>query len=80
MVCSIWNKESHGLFDYESKNSNKVAIRIQNSGGLLKNKKQITFTKEDFTVKKNVELIIFKFLPEKLCYRLRILIVNYYFK
>lgn len=47
IVCTIWNKESHGLFDYESKNIRKFTIKIDHAGSLLKCQKEVKFVHEN---------------------------------
>lgn len=65
IICTVWNKESHGLHDYESKNSNKQTFRVQFTGGLMKNKKVFNYCREDTLEKKNVHPIYYFFILTK---------------
>lgn len=45
--CVIWNKESHSLFDHESKNLKRFPLKLTYPGSLIKNQKEIKYIKED---------------------------------
>lgn len=43
MRCVTWSRDSHGLFDYESKNIAKKNIKTQTGGKILRVKDDVEF-------------------------------------
>jgi hypothetical protein len=42
-----WLRDSHGLFDYESRNIVKMSLKTQSQGQIIRNEDQIDFAKPD---------------------------------
>lgn len=45
-----WLRDSHGLFDYESKNIVKMSLKTQSQGQIIRNEDQIDFAKPDHVI------------------------------
>lgn len=48
-----WLRDSHGLFDYESRNIVKMSLKTQSQGQIIRNEDQIDFNKLDVVIDKN---------------------------
>ena len=46
-------RDSHGLFDYESRNIVKMSLKTQSQGQIIRNEDQIDFNKLDVVIDKN---------------------------
>lgn len=46
-------RDSHGLFDYESRNIVKMSLKTQSQGQIIRNEDQIDFAKLDHVIDKN---------------------------
>lgn len=47
MRCVTWGKDSHGLFDYESRYINKKNIKTQVTGKMIRLNNDIEFVQSD---------------------------------
>lgn len=47
MRCVTWTKDSHGLFDYESRYINKKNIKTQVAGRMIRLNNDIEFVSSD---------------------------------
>lgn len=45
-----WLRDSHGLFDYESRNIVKMSLKTQSQGQIIRNEDQIDFAKPDHVI------------------------------
>lgn len=45
-----WLRDSHGLFDYESRNIVKMSLKTQSQGQIIRNEDQIDFAKADHVI------------------------------
>ena len=45
-----WLRDSHGLFDYESRNITKMSLKTQSQGQIIRNDEQIDFAKPDHVI------------------------------
>jgi len=45
-----WLRDSHGLFDYESRNIVKMSLKTQSQGQIIRNDDQIDFNKPDYVI------------------------------
>ena len=45
-----WLRDSHGLFDYESRNIVKMSLKTQSQGQIIRNDDQIDFAKPDHVI------------------------------
>jgi hypothetical protein len=43
-------RDSHGLFDYESRNIVKMSLKTQSQGQIIRNEDQIDFAKPDHVI------------------------------
>jgi len=48
-----WLRDSHGLFDYESRNIVKMSLKTQSQGQIIRNEDQIEFAKSDHVIDRN---------------------------
>lgn len=45
-----WLRDSHGLFDYESRNIVKMSLKTQSQGQIIRNDDQIDFAKPEHVI------------------------------
>lgn len=56
MICRVffravsWQRDSHGLFDYESRNIVKMSLKTQSQGQIIRDENEIDFAKPDHLI------------------------------
>lgn len=48
-----WIRDSHGLFDYESKSINKKSLKTQNMGKIVRIENDIELVKQDVKIEES---------------------------
>jgi hypothetical protein len=53
-----WIRDSHGLFDYESKSINKKSLKTQNQGKIVRIENDIELLKADVKIEENMQVLL----------------------
>lgn len=64
MRAMTWNRESYGLFDYESKNLKKTDMQLEGEGMLVRTNTNVEFrdSSNDFPSNDQEETVLFKLI------------------
>jgi hypothetical protein len=53
-----WIRDSHGLFDYESKSINKKSLKTQNQGKIVRIENDIELLKADVKIEETMQVLL----------------------
>jgi len=46
MKAQTWDRESHGLYDYESRRVQKLELKVENEGFMVRGKENVSFLQD----------------------------------
>jgi len=71
LKAQTWDRESHGLYDYESRRVQKLELKVENEGYMVRGKENVIFQKDISTIKSGEDTVLFQLVKKSEKYYVR---------
>jgi hypothetical protein len=71
LKAQTWDRESHGLYDYESRRVQKLELKVENEGYMVRGKENVIFQKDITIVKNGDDTVLFQLVKKSEKYYVR---------
>jgi hypothetical protein len=71
LKAQTWDRESHGLYDYESRRVQKLELKVEKEGYMIRGKENVTFQNDTSIVKTQDDTVLFQLIKKNDKYYVR---------